>query len=149
MTKHNSKSASIGAILRTSSGSLAGMLAHVERLQQIDTLLARHLSPDIRQHCRAGNLRGDTLVIHASSPAWAAKLRFLAPQLQRALQHEKHLPRLRRIEIRIQPHIPLKDTEAGKTADISEASRQHLQAIASTVSDPRLQEALRRLARTV
>ena len=147
MTKHKSKSASVGAILRTSSGSLAGILAHAERLQKLDTLLAKHMPPDIKQHCHAGNLRGATLVIHAGSPAWAAKLRFLAPQLLRALQHEKNLTRLQRIEIRIQPEVPLTDNEPSKAPDISNASRQHLQAMASTVSDPRLREALRRLAK--
>ncbi|MGD8999953.1 MAG: DUF721 domain-containing protein [Granulosicoccaceae bacterium] len=148
MTKPHNTSARVGRILRTASGSLANSLAHAERLQRLDAIMAKHLSPDIIGHCRAGNQRGNTLVIHASSPAWAAKLRFLAPQLLRALQHENGLSRLQRIEVRIQPENRPVDPAPGKAATISDASRQHLQAMATTVSDPRLRDALKRLAKS-
>jgi hypothetical protein len=148
MTKPRNTSTRVGRILRTASGSLANSLEHAERLHRLDAILAKHLPPDIIRHCRAGNQRGNTLVVHASSPAWAAKIRFLVPQLLRALQQENRLSRLQRIEVRIQPENPAVTPAPGRAASISDTSRQHLQAMASTVRDPRLRDALKRLAKS-
>lgn len=78
-------------------------LQRIEReLKAQKTLLTdvrQCLPADLAKHCAAAQLREGTLVLHTDSPAWATRLRYLAPQLVSVLADE--YPALREIKIRL------------------------------------------------
>lgn len=63
--------------------ALADLLAHAHRLQALDARLRAHLPPELAAGCRLANVRDDTLVFLARSPAFASKLRLLSRKLLR------------------------------------------------------------------
>ena len=71
-------------------------------LQAQKTLLAdlrQCLPADLADHCAAAHIRENTLVVHTDSPAWATRLRYLAPQLVKALAGE--YPAIQSVSIRL------------------------------------------------
>ena len=66
-------------------GGLGGIIRHARDMGELVTLLQSCLSEDEARSVVAANIRGDgELVVLASSPAWAAKLRFEAESLMTA-----------------------------------------------------------------
>jgi len=66
-------------------GGLGGIIRHARDMGELVTLLQSCLSEKEAQSVVAANIRdGGELVVLASSPAWAAKLRFEADSLMAA-----------------------------------------------------------------
>lgn len=63
------------------SRPLLELVRHAERLARLDHAVSARLPPGLRGHCTVANVRAATLVMNASSPVWAARLRFMAPEL--------------------------------------------------------------------
>jgi hypothetical protein len=146
MQKTERRSSQLKKILSIASDHLAGTLAHAANLQRLQPLVYRALPTDLAAHCRPGNLRGNTLVIHADSPAWAAKMRFHAPQLIRSLQRANDLSGLERCEVRVLPQTTAPSASKSTPSAISATSREQLRSAARGLKDPRLKEAFERLA---
>jgi hypothetical protein len=67
------------------NGGLGDIIRHARDMGELVTLLQASLGADEARSVIAANIRGDgELVILASSPAWAAKLRFEAKALMNA-----------------------------------------------------------------
>jgi hypothetical protein len=146
MPRPEKNTSQLGKILADTSGPLAGTLAHAASLKRLQPLVVQALPADLAAHCLPANLRGNTLVIHADSPAWAAKMRFHAPQLVQRLRREKSLAELARCEVRVSPaSAPVMSTKPVAAA-ISTQSREQLRTAAKGFKDPRLQTAFQRLA---
>jgi hypothetical protein len=146
MQKTERRSSQLKKILSITSDHLAATLAHAADLQRLQPLVFQALPADLATHCRPGNLRGNTLVIHADSPAWAAKMRFHAPQLIRSLQRANGLSGLERCDVRVLPVTTAPFASKPITSVISATSREQLHAAARGLKDPRLKEAFERLA---
>lgn len=80
----------------------------VRMLRQQQALLGEIqglLPSSLARHCLHARIRGESLVIHVDSPAWASKLRFQGQALLRALRAKA--PNLRKLSVRIlQPESP-------------------------------------------
>ena len=102
---------SLQNILAGEPGSLFGRLAQQQAdnntlLGRIKALLASHFG----QHLLAATYRQEVLVLVASSPAWANRIRFENAHIQSALinqevfansrDEESNLPKLRKIVVR-------------------------------------------------
>lgn len=100
------------------------------------------LPADLAQHCAAAQLRERTLVLHTDSPAWATRLRYLAPQLISVLADE--YPALREIKVRllIEQSAPPPPKNAPRRSD--DAARI-IRASAGYAKPGPLADALRRL----
>lgn len=146
MQKTERRSSQLKKILSIAGSHLAGTLAHAANLQRLQPLVYQALPADLAAHCRPGNLRGNTLIIHADSPAWAAKMRFHAPQLIRSLQRANGLSGLERCEVRVLPASAAPPSSKPTASAISAASREQLRSVAKDLRDPRLKEAFERLA---
>ena len=146
MPKPKNQVSKLRKILASSTGTLAETLAHAASMQRLHPLVLQALPKDLAAHCQPGNLRDKTLIIHADSPAWAAKMRFHAPQLIRHLQRQKGLSGLQRCEVRVMPASRPPTSNKPVASEISAQSREQLRSVAKGFQDPRLKEAFERLA---
>ena len=126
--------------LRQLGRRLAAQQALLQRVRQ---LLPEHLAP----HCQAAILSEQRLTLYAASPAWASRLRYQGPDLQRRLQPEH--PDLNQVRIRVagaEVAGPPKPPAVPATP-LSANNQRLLQATAEGQTDPALRAALLRLSR--
>lgn len=69
---------SLGNLLKPNEdGGLGEIIGHAQQMGELVDLLQQTLPSDMAGSIRAANIRDDgELIVLASSPAWAAKLRF-------------------------------------------------------------------------
>jgi hypothetical protein len=114
------------------------------RLQQA---LRAMLPPPLAQQVEVLRLEGQRLLMNAENGAVATRLRMIAPQLLRRLQSEGQLPpTVTRIETRVNPH-PTPPPPPPRRRQLPPHAATDLLALADAIGNPRLQQALRRLAR--
>ena len=122
-------------------------LEHETNAQRALLAEIRRLLPgELAAHCVSARLHGERLVLHADSPVWASRLRFMSAELLSLLENGDRS--LREIKIRLLPtrgqgtkrtHPARRSQTAG---DIVAESAQHVE------SAP-LRRALQRLSRTL
>jgi hypothetical protein len=126
---------------------LAASQSGLSRLQQqafaihaIKATLWPSIPSPLQAHCDVANFRGQTLILVADSPVWAARLRHTSPQILHAARElckidaQKLLVRIQPLEVRPQP--------VGKARSLPESSATHLREVAETVEDDELREIL-------
>jgi hypothetical protein len=121
------------------------VLERVQKLQRLEQAVLQVLPAELAAHCKVMNLRKETLVLCTTSSAWAARLRFAAPELCKQLQCQFSL-KPRAVQVRIQPETyesPLIHIEKPR---LSLTSGDLLAQTARTVDHPGLRDALYRLA---
>lgn len=112
----------------------------------------QHLDHDLGEHCCAASIHEHTLVLHTTSAAWASRLRYISRQLLSTLQTEPDFTHLTHIDIKIKHPLQLptlvnpQDKPAPPTP-LSPHSVMLLEDAAAHTDDPKLREALQRLAR--
>ena len=142
----SSRPVALGEVLADRRHSdLRALLQRVIDLRRLQEQVARLLPTDIAAHCRVANLRDGILVLLASSPAWATRLRCCVQGLLEPLNNERPAPSIR--SIRINVSIPEgNDTGSpGRPMTLSAGNAKLLQAAAAD-ADPLLRIALLRLS---
>ncbi len=137
---------SVNERLKHSAGALEQMLAHARHLQHLNEMLAQFAGDPLSTHCRVANLRADTVVFHAESPVWGARLRYYIPELLAFLKQRCGHPGLIHAQIHIQPNTEA-TPNSREAPSLSPASSHLLESVAKTTSDTRLKDALLRLSR--
>lgn len=138
----------VAGLLAGNHDTLQPLLARAKRLEQLDHALRNQLPPPLNQHCQLANIRGDTLVLHADSSAWALKLRYSVPVMLAQLQKQPALQHLRGIDIKVRPaSMAATPPEKPRRARMSEDTANLLDSMADGIAHPKLQAALHRLAR--
>jgi len=127
---------------------LRPILVRIDRDRRILDAIRDALPGDLRNHCIHAAAQNDNeLVIHTTSPVWATRLRFVAPELVRAIPE---LSPSTRITVRI-ASIPdnRQHTQSPRRTEprLSPEARRHLLEAADDVANADLAAALRRLAR--
>ncbi|HHO69231.1 MAG TPA: DUF721 domain-containing protein [Gammaproteobacteria bacterium] len=131
------------AIELLGQGPAARLLARARSLASLQDRVRQLLPEPLGAHCTVLNLRRGTLSLSADSPAWAARLRFLAPQLLRQLGTD----RIRELRVRVHPQV-----ESGarrppaRRARLSAGAGELVARTAEGIDHPALRTALRRLA---
>lgn len=122
------------------------LLERSRKLQRLEEKICQLLPEGLAEHCRIMNLKNGILTLSTTAPAWAARLRFSAPELLLQLRR-RYAMQLQTVEVRI---LPQSSTEAESvSAHPMELSMQNatlLAKTARTIDHPELQEALYRLA---
>lgn len=130
---------------------LYAYLRHGRELARLDRLLDGVLAESERQHCRVANLHGDTLILHADSSAWAARLRFAAPAMLARLREHRQLAALRQVRIRVASQTSASATDAAIRSgrpgrELSDSARALIDQLAESLRDEDIRAAFKRLA---
>lgn len=134
-------------ILRGRTGLLDSLVGRAERLARIDAQFRELLGPPASEHCGVANLYRDTLVVFAETPAWAARLRYLAPNLLPRLQQTvPTLHTVNRITVKVRP-IAEPYVAPHAPRHLSREAGALIASAADATDDPALRDALCRLAR--
>jgi hypothetical protein len=127
--------------------TLQRLASEIRRQERLLADIRRCLPADLGRHCLSTLVRDDVLVVHVSSPAWATRLRYLAPQLVEVLRPE--YPGLRSVQARLLVNRTGKTGPTRPSALHSPQAAAIIHGSAEHTSDPALQDALRRLGRAV
>lgn len=141
-----SKPLKINKFIKT--GPVSSLVARAATLADLGIQVERLLPATLQPHCRLLSRHGQTLVLAADSPVWAARLRFHTPRLVKQLARELAESQFT-IRVRVIPPVksttsPVKHPLGKRRGRLHAAS---LQQAAQTVSDPRLKSALLKLSR--
>jgi hypothetical protein len=135
-------------LLAAAGGPLAQLLHASQKQEALLAQLRQRLPHDLAAALRSASLDRGCLRLGVAGSAWATRLRFLAPQLLRRLEGWPHGP-VETIEVRVSvPAGAGPSIAQAVPAPLSDASREHLEAVAQSAADPRLAAALRSLARS-
>jgi hypothetical protein len=108
----------------TNDSSLGNLLQHAGRLTQLQQLLAAALDPALAAHFQVANLKQNRVVLLASSPAWATRLRMQAADVLAILRRSGH-PEVVEVEVRVAPLTAPPAPKPGRKA-LSPAAEQAL-----------------------
>ncbi|TNF57176.1 MAG: DUF721 domain-containing protein [Gammaproteobacteria bacterium] len=125
---------------------MGDLLRAVDRQHQLLVAVQTQLAPSLAQHCRFADLEEGRLTLVTDSPVWAARLRFLAPELLAALRGS--WGEILDCRVRVQPTSgpPYPPTSSRAGVPLSPATRQLLLDAAEVQAGTDLGLALRRLA---
>lgn len=144
------KPMTIGRILERFATSEHVDIPHkVRALAILENQILSLLPPEFATHCRVAGVRGDRLLLVADTPAWAARLRFRSAQLVKHLvEHpgRSGVVTVRTVQVRIIPPVTEVKPTPRRTR-LSVENAQLLEQTARGIQDPRLAQALARLAR--
>ncbi|MBV2120133.1 MAG: DUF721 domain-containing protein [Candidatus Thiodiazotropha sp. (ex Ctena orbiculata)] len=109
-------------------------------------LVRGNLPPPLNQQLKATVLQAGVLSLFVSSPVWASRLRYAAPQLLEQLN--QHGLGVERIRTRILLDTARKPASLKhKTLSLSKHNGEILRQTAASIGDPKLSEALLKLSR--
>ncbi len=129
--------------------ALSGVIRRGRQLHGLGVLLGEILGPELAAHCHLANIRGNTLVVAASSTAWATRVRYQSPQLLQKIKCEERLRSIDTIHVRITSPTSQAASTSHSTrhASMSEAASECLSQCAEGIDDKNLSTALRHLAK--
>jgi hypothetical protein len=121
------------------------ILERARRLSRLEHAVLELIPAELAGHCKVLNLKSEILVLATSSPAWAGRLRFAAPELISQLKSRCGL-NVRSVDLRIQPETIDNQSVRKHRPVLSMRSATLVAQTARSVNHPPLQEALYRLA---
>jgi hypothetical protein len=132
-------------LLTDNRSTFAALYHRSNELQVFQENLKAKLPPPLRDHFILANINKTTLTIHTDSPAWAAKLRFLTPDILNYAQNlcSPNTPKTIRIKV-VPPAIQPKKRK--RVINLSSENAQLILDTANSITDPGLREALLRLS---
>lgn len=140
------KPVSIGRILERFGTSEHPDIPHkVRALAVLENQILSLLPPEFAPHCRVAGLTGGRLLLVTDAPSWAARLRFQGPRLVQHLGRVGTVT-LRTVQVRIIPPVEVAKP-APRQVRLSAENARLLEQTARSIQDPRLAQALARLAR--
>jgi hypothetical protein len=130
--------------LFVSSDRLKDLLGRIRQNEAMTARVRALLPVDLAAHLVAALLQDGRLLLLASSPAWASRLRFSVPQLRHGLA------KIRDIRVAVLPETHAKprrpQVKAWRTPTFSAEVAEQIRAVAATLTDPQLKSAMLRLA---
>ena len=132
--------------LLSASGTLAQLQKALVQQQQLLREIRSLLPAPLDLQLKAAVLNGRVLTLLVSSPVWASRLRYLAPQLLRQLGQQGLL--VEQVRPRIAPLQGISRQPGGRRlASLSPASADSLMQTADAIEAGPLRDALIRLSR--
>ena len=124
---------------------------------QLCVLWERQVNAPLVNHVRPIHYEKKTLHVNADSPAWASRARYQAREMVVRLRREKYFKDITRIEVKVKPKGGLdretllsmarpRDTQRPPAKPIPTDAAKLINTLAEGVMDPKLREALSRLA---
>jgi hypothetical protein len=97
--------------------------------------LEEALPAELVPHCQVAAIQAGSLTLHTDSPAWAARLRYLGPDILHALQADSELPTIRAVRIRTIPQNTPAIRKKPRPG-LSTQTVQLLRDVAESIQDP-------------
>ena len=125
---------------------------------QLCVLWERQVNAPLVNHVRPIHYEKKTLHVNADSPAWASRARYQAREMIVRLRREKYFKDITRIEVKVKPAgggldretllkmAKPRDTQRPPAKPIPADAAKLIDMLAKDVADPKLREALSRLA---
>lgn len=136
----------LARLLQKQRGELKALLLHAARLQSLDRQIGAWLPEPLAEHVRVANVDPQRLVLQTDSPAWATRLRYLAPTLLEYLKQQPELAGLAHVQVRVWPAASGHADRRGQRPQFSRLASESLRAAAEGYSDTELRDALKRLS---
>ncbi|WP_336192520.1 DciA family protein [Pseudomonas aeruginosa] len=121
------------------------LFAEAQRICRLQQLLESQLQPAARPYCHVASWRGGCLLLIVTDGHWATRLRYQQRRLQRQLQAFEEFANLAKILFKVQPTTSTQRA-ARRSLTLSAVAAENLRESAEIVGNPRLREALERLA---
>ena len=125
---------------------------------QLCLLWERQVNAPLANHVRPAHYETRTLHVNADSPVWASRARLEAREMIVRLRREKYFKDITRIEVKVKPRgggldretllkmSKPRDTQRPPAKPIPADAVRLINMLAKDVADPKLREALSRLA---
>lgn len=140
-------SKSVARILTARDGKLQSLLERALYFEALSRILREILDPALAEHITLANLRSDTAIVAADTPAWLTKIRYQAPAILQQLKRQPGLETINKVQFKVLPLDQPQVSQSVRRASISPTSAQILESAAEGITDPDLAIALRRLSR--
>ena len=129
--------------LLDSSDRLSQICNHIEKINELQIKLRKYLDSRLNQHVVVADYQQKTLVLHTDSAAWAAKLRYITPDILTAFKGD--LPGIRTIRIKVAPaDTPTRTSR--QTAKVSADTANGIRQVADQIEDTALRSTLHSIA---
>lgn len=125
---------------------LQALFSAAQRLGKLQALVEAQLEPAAREHCQVASWHDGCLLLLTSNGHWATRLHYQQRRLLRLLQEQTAFNGLQRILFKVQP-VTGSSSAGARHVELSAAAADSLRTAADGISDPRLREALERLAK--
>lgn len=136
----------LSGLLAQGPGGLGELVERAGQLARATECLRQRLASPLRDHGRVAGFEAGTVVVQADSAAWASRLRFMTAEVIAAVSPV--LGRVDRVRVSVaSPPPPAPPGPRRERPLLGPGPAQTLDRAASSVTDPALREALRRLAR--
>jgi hypothetical protein len=133
----------VGRLLASDAG-LQPVIAKAREISALSKLCFDFLPPGLARLVRAVNLRDQQLVLLATSPAAAAKLKLLSEALLKYLLEQR--AQVNSVSVRVQPGAgPAPDAPQRQSARLSQSALDDLQALYLRLPDSPARKALKTL----
>ena len=138
---------SLRTLFTDNKNMVGDLLKHANYIQQLQSKLHEYLGPPLNTHCILANHKNDILILHADSPTWAAKLRYLTPDILSYMHQQCHITKLKTIRIKVMPTIISPVKTSTRQLTLSATSAKLMNDVANTMSDQALRASLLKLAK--
>jgi hypothetical protein len=137
-----------GAFFQANHNDLQAIFTKVKLLEELNNKVIIFLDENLKNSCQVVNLTGSILTVLTSSGSVATQLRFLVPDLLRKFQSDGVLKKIQHIQCKVRPpQTPLrKKPSTEKMSLLSAETAAVIEDIASSMGDPKLKEALKKIA---
>jgi len=126
-------------------GPASRVVTHARQLARLQNAVQRALPEPLNKHCQVINIHQQCLILSADSPVWAARLRYLIPELSTRL-NQKDSPNLQKILIKTRPATGQARTTSRASLSVSRQTGQLLNQLSADIRHPGLSSALAKLA---
>ena len=130
------------------------LFAKIKELDILNQKIAGYLDPNIRKYCQVANFSGNRLTIVVANGSVATQIRFQTNDLLRQFKQDPLLQTIQDIYCKVRP-APISHTAPKvnmpfkKLEDLSPETAEIVWEIAESLEDPKLKEAMQRIAKHV
>jgi len=130
-----------------SKSTFQQLLRRTNAIERLNSLLKQVVSSPLKEHCQAVGVAAGKLLIQTDSPVWASRLRYQQQGILALLKKNDELSFLTGLSIQVRPEAGKKNPTKRKAAAPSADSAAQMDRLAEEIHDPKLKEALRKIAR--
>ncbi len=137
---------SLQTFFKGNNSILASLCRRADYLHQMNLKLCSYLPAPLNSHCKLANITDDTVIMHADSSAWAARLRYCIPEILNIMHNQLNTINIKSIRIKVMFPDKKPHTSTARTLTISRQTVRLLADCAKGTTDSALRSTLLRLS---